>query len=102
MKPLTFGRNLPASSSATIRRSLRRGSSRDCHANRNRTRSAFMLGVCFGFQEGFDETEADKTKRRLTADMGIEKTLEGLRDDADEKVRESAKAALEQLKEKEK
>jgi HEAT repeat protein len=64
--------------------------------------AASMLGVCFGFPEGYDETESDKTKRRLTADMGVEKALQNLRDDPDETVRSSANAALVQLKEKEK
>jgi HEAT repeat protein len=64
--------------------------------------AASMLGVCFGFPEGYDETEADKTKRRLTADMGIGRVLQNLRDDPDETVRSSAKAALEQLKPREK
>ncbi len=84
-----------------------------------RSGAASMLGVCFGSQvklsllnstggvqfpdgDQFDETEADKTKRRLTADMGIENVLQGLRDDPDESVRKSAIAALDQLNEKKK
>jgi HEAT repeat protein len=64
--------------------------------------AASMLGVCFGFPDGYDETDADRAKRRLTADMGIQKALQDLRNDSDENVRSSAKAALEQLKKKEK
>ena len=64
--------------------------------------AASMLGVCFGFPDGYDETDADRAKRRLTADMGIQKALQDLRNDSDENVRSSAKAALEQLRKKDK